>query len=57
MIYENSRQLASVILKGFKYGKGFSLATKTKVLKEALIIIKNSSEKEKEEMIKSLNKE
>lgn len=57
MIYENSKQLASIILNGFKCGKCFSFAAKSKTLKEALDIIKNSNEEEKEDMIKSINKE
>lgn len=44
MIYENSKQLASIILNGFKCGKCFSFAAKSKTLKEALDIIKNLNE-------------
>ena len=54
MLYQDSKNLASIILKGFKEGRGFSLAAKAKVLKEALVIIRSSSEEEKQEMIKSL---
>lgn len=57
MLYQDSKQLAAVILSSFKSRNVFSLATKAKVLKDALQIIKNANEEEKEEIIKSLNKE
>ncbi|WP_039170432.1 hypothetical protein, partial [Gallibacterium anatis] len=57
MIYQDSKYLASVILKGITEKKGFSFATKAKNLKEAMKLIKNLSEEEKQRMIKSLDKE
>lgn len=57
MIYQDSKYLASVILKGITEKKGFSFSAKSKTLKEALDIIKNLDEEEKEIMIKSLDKD
>lgn len=57
MLYQDSKQLAAIILSSFKSRNVFSFATKAKVLKDALQIIKNANEEEKEEIIKSLNKE